>query len=46
LAANPDSVLGRLPPEELSAGIAAVRKHARTSLDPVTEPIDLCVFRL
>lgn len=45
LAANADSVLARLSPEEFKAGMAAVREEARTRSDAVVEPIDLFVFR-
>jgi ubiquinone/menaquinone biosynthesis C-methylase UbiE len=44
LAANADSVLARLSPEELSAGIARVRAHALANAVPVVEPIDFFVF--
>lgn len=46
LAANADSVLARLTPEEFDSGIAAVRRHASLAHDEaISEPIDVFVFR-
>lgn len=46
LAAGADSVLARLSPRDFQAGIDAIRAHAaRVGETPVTEPIDLFVFR-
>lgn len=46
LAAGADSVLAQLSAEDFQAGIAALRAHAaRTGDKPVTEPIDVLVFR-
>jgi SAM-dependent methyltransferase len=46
LAAGADSVLARLAPRDFQAGIEAIRAHAvRVGETPVTEPIDLFVFR-
>jgi ubiquinone/menaquinone biosynthesis C-methylase UbiE len=46
LAAGGDSVLSRLSREEFESGLAAVRRHARAAAkQPITEPIDLFVFR-
>jgi hypothetical protein len=47
LAANADSILARLAPEDLERGIAAVRQHhARAPGEAVVEPINLFVFRV
>ena len=46
LAAGADSVLAQLPEPELQAGLEAIRAYAaRTGDKPVTEPIDVFVFR-
>jgi ubiquinone/menaquinone biosynthesis C-methylase UbiE len=46
LAAGADSVLARLSPHGFQAGVDAVRAHAaRVGETPVTEPIDVFVFR-
>ena len=47
LAAGADSVLARVTPTELEAGLERVRRHAAV-VDPraVTEPIDLLVFEV
>ncbi len=45
IAAGADSVLARLPQKDFDAGIAALRSYARTNNGPVTEPIDVLVFR-
>ena len=46
IAAGADSVLARLSGDEFQAGIEAVRAHAsRVNNEPITEPIDLFVFR-
>jgi ubiquinone/menaquinone biosynthesis C-methylase UbiE len=46
LATGSDSVLAQLPREELEAGLAALRAHAaRADAQPVTEPIDVLVFK-
>ena len=46
LAAGADSVLAQLSEEDFKAGIAALRAHAvRAGAQPVTEPIDVLVFR-
>jgi ubiquinone/menaquinone biosynthesis C-methylase UbiE len=46
LAAGADSVLASLEPGELESGIEAIRRHAaRVDPAPVTEPIDILVFR-
>jgi ubiquinone/menaquinone biosynthesis C-methylase UbiE len=46
LAAGADSVLAQLPASDFEAGLDAVRAHAkRVGTSPVTEPIDVFVFR-
>ena len=46
LSAGGDSVLASIEPGELDSGIAAIRHHAaRVDPTPVTEPIDILVFR-
>jgi len=46
LAAGADSVLARLSPSDFRAGMDALQAHAtRTGDKPVTEPIDVFVFR-
>ena len=45
LAANADSILAQLAPSDFDAGMNALRSYARTSNSPVTEPIDVLVFR-
>jgi ubiquinone/menaquinone biosynthesis C-methylase UbiE len=46
LAAGADSVLAQLSPRDFQAGIDAIRAHAaRVGETPVSEPIDLFVFR-
>ena len=46
LTAGGDSILASLEPDEVSRGIEAIRRHgARVDPLPVTEPIDVLVFR-
>ena len=45
LAANADSVLAQLTPQDFDAGLTLLRSYARTNNRPVTEPIDVLVFR-
>jgi hypothetical protein len=46
LEAGGDSVLASLDPSVLKSGIEAIRRHAtRVDPVPVTEPIDILVFR-
>ena len=45
IAAGADSVLAQLTQKDFDAGIAALRSYARTNNGPVTEPIDVLVFR-
>lgn len=45
LAANADSVLAQLTPQDFDAGMTALRSYARTNNGPVVEPIDVFVFR-
>ena len=45
LAANADSILAQLAPSDFDAGMNALRSYAHTSNSPVTEPIDVLVFR-
>lgn len=45
LAAGADSVLAQLTPKDFDAGLASLRSYALTNSDPVTEPIDIFVFR-
>lgn len=46
LSAGGDSVLASLDPDDLDSGIDAIRRHAaRVDPAPVTEPIDILVFR-
>jgi ubiquinone/menaquinone biosynthesis C-methylase UbiE len=46
LATGADSVLARLSEQDFERGIAAVRRHNADDPDhPITEPIDLLVFR-
>jgi ubiquinone/menaquinone biosynthesis C-methylase UbiE len=45
LAAGADSVLAQLTQKDFEAGMAALRSYARTNNGPVTEPIDVLVFR-
>jgi ubiquinone/menaquinone biosynthesis C-methylase UbiE len=46
LAAGADSILAQLSPTEFQTGIEAIRAHAaRVTGKPVTEPIDVFVFR-
>lgn len=45
LAAGADSVLAQLTQQDFEAGMAALRSYARTNTGPVTEPIDVFVFR-
>ena len=46
LAAGADSVLSRLSPGDFQAGMQALHTHAtRAGAKPVTEPIDVFVFR-
>ena len=46
LTAGGDSILASIEPRELHSGIEAIRRHAaRVDPIPVTEPIDILVFR-
>lgn len=46
LAAGGDSILASLNPRDLEEGLCAVRRHAAlVDPQPVTEPIDMLVFR-
>ena len=45
LSAGGDSVLARLPEEELASGLEAVRRHGARHAGPVVEPIDVFFFR-
>jgi ubiquinone/menaquinone biosynthesis C-methylase UbiE len=45
LAAGADSVLAQLTQKDFDAGISALRSYARINHGPVTEPIDVLVFR-
>jgi hypothetical protein len=46
LTAGGDSILASIDPDELASGIEAIRRHAlRADQVPVTEPIDVLVFR-
>lgn len=46
LTAGGDSILASIKPDELTNGIEAIRRHAlRADPVPVTEPIDVLVFR-
>lgn len=47
LSAGADSVLARLSHSDFEAGIQAIRDHAASAGDkPVTEPIDVLIFRM
>ena len=46
LAAGADSILASLTQKEFEAGMTALRSYARSNNGPVTEPIDVFVFRL
>ncbi len=45
IAAGADSVLAQLTQKDFDAGMAALRSYARTNNGPVTEPIDVLIFR-
>ncbi|HEV8430243.1 MAG TPA: hypothetical protein VGQ41_20235 [Pyrinomonadaceae bacterium] len=45
LATGADSILASLTRNEFDAGMTALRSYARSNNDPVTEPIDVFVFR-
>jgi ubiquinone/menaquinone biosynthesis C-methylase UbiE len=45
LAAGADSILAQLTQKEFDAGLSALRSYAHTNHGPVTEPIDVMVFR-
>jgi len=45
VAAGADSVLAQLSPSEFQAGLEAMRAYAAVCKEPVSEPIDVFVFR-